>query len=180
MDIVPTGVMFANADATTARRNWHCFFFQLADLPEMWLSSNIPEYLAWSFRNAAYNPAAIEPEAVDEYVRVFSLPGTIRSCLEDYREGGAVDSPRDLEDLVAGRKITAPTLVLWGQHGSLGGRGGEWVMDVWREWCTDVRGNPLQIAATICQRNYRRSSSRRCWGSSVRIRRRRPQGLPMA
>jgi hypothetical protein len=62
------------------------------------LSSNISEYLAWSFRNAVYNPAAIEPEAVDEYVRVFSLPGTIRSCLEDYREGAAVDSPRDLKN----------------------------------------------------------------------------------
>ena len=112
MDIVRTGVMFANVDATTARRNWRWFFFQLADLPEMWLSSNIPEYLAWSFRNATYNPAAIEPEAVDEYVRVFSLPGTIRSCLEDYRAGAAVDSPRDLEDMAAGRKITAPTLDL--------------------------------------------------------------------
>ena len=76
------------------------------------MSSNISEYLAWSIRNAACNPAAIEPEAVDEYVRVFSLPGTIRSCLEDDRVGAAVDSPRDLKKLAEGRKITAPTLDL--------------------------------------------------------------------
>ncbi|MSQ06712.1 MAG: alpha/beta hydrolase [Dehalococcoidia bacterium] len=141
LDIVPTGVVFDNTNAQLARSQWHWFFFQLADLPELLLGSNISGYLDWTFRNGSFQRHAFDAPAVAEYVRIFSLPGSIRCALEDYRAGGAADWQNDRADAAAGRQMRSPTLVLWGAEAGLGRA---WpVLDVWREWATDVRGEAI-------------------------------------
>ena len=142
MDIVPTGVVFEHTNADVARGNWHWFFFQLPDLPERLLGADPRGYLEWGFRNGSFNPAAIDKDAVDEYVRAFSLPGTIRCALADYRAGATTDRELDKADAGAGRKLEPPTLVLWGAEGGLPRL---WpVMEIWRQWAKDVRGEAIE------------------------------------
>jgi haloacetate dehalogenase len=46
-----------------------------------------------------------------------------------------------MADKAEGRKIACPLLVLWSGRGAID----DWygVLDVWREWATDVRGEAL-------------------------------------
>jgi len=141
MDIVPTGVVFENTNADVARGNWHWFLFQLPDLPERLIGADPRGYLEWAFRNGSFNPRAIDVEAVNEYLRAFTLPGTIRCTLEDYRAGATTDREMDRADADAGRRLEPPTLVLWGADGGLPRL---WpVMDIWRKWAKDVRGEAI-------------------------------------
>lgn len=43
-------------------------------------------YLAWLFANKSVRGWTIDPAALDEYVRVFSLPGAARAGFDYYRE----------------------------------------------------------------------------------------------
>ena len=66
-------------------RNWHFFFNALPDLPEALISGRERTWLTWLFNAKARNPTAIEPEAVDEYVRCYSAPGGLRGGFGYYR-----------------------------------------------------------------------------------------------
>lgn len=52
----------------------------------------------------------------DEYLRHYNLE-CIHAICEEYRAGECIDRFLDKEDLDAGKKITAETLVLWGANG---------------------------------------------------------------
>jgi haloacetate dehalogenase len=55
-----------------------------------------------------------------EYLRTFATSAGIQATCEDYRAGFFIDLPHDTADVAAGRKITCPTLILWGLHGTVG------------------------------------------------------------
>jgi haloacetate dehalogenase len=80
-------------------------------------------------------------DAMAEYVRCFSDPEVIHASCEDYRAGAFVDCQLDEADLAAGRKIGCPVLALWGDQGRPHKR--RQVMETWRRWATDVRGEGL-------------------------------------
>ncbi len=130
LDIAPTYDVFASVSADTALARWHWFFHQLPDLPEALTAGREELYLRYLYRAWAYNPAAIEEEAVQEYVRCFRQPGAMRAGFEDYRAGATVDLEHDGAD--RDKKIAAPTLVLWGQ-----GRRAQAndMLGVWRARC---------------------------------------------
>jgi pimeloyl-ACP methyl ester carboxylesterase len=67
-----------------------------------------------------------------------SQPGALRAGFEDYRAGGTVDLAHDRAD--AGRRIKAPTLVLWATEGGDAKTG---VLDIWRQAAQDVRGEGI-------------------------------------
>src|SRR5262249_8995064 len=60
-------------------------------------------------------PAAIEEEAVQEYVRCFRQPGAMRAAFDDYRAGATFDLEQDGAD--RDKKVAAPTMILWGEAG---------------------------------------------------------------
>ena len=74
------------------------------------------------YKSWALDPAAIEEEAVQEYVRCFRQAGAMRAAFDDYRAGASIDLEHDGAD--RDRKIAAPTLVLWAGSG----RPGPWVL----------------------------------------------------
>src|SRR5437762_12209479 len=98
-------------DQTSARARWHWLFHQVPDLPEALTAGREEVYLRYMYRAWALNPAAIEEEAVQEYVRCFRQPGAMRAGFEDYRAGATVDLEHDGAD--RDKKIGVPTLVLW-------------------------------------------------------------------
>ena len=74
-----------------------------------------------------------------EYLRAFTLPGTIRAGLEDYRAAATRDFEDDERDL--GKRLRCPVLVLWGEFGKMHA-----IFDVtatWKEKADTVQGHPL-------------------------------------
>lgn len=56
--------------------------------------------------------------------------------MEDYRAGASIDLEHDAADAEAGNRITAPTLVLWGESGVVGANA-ESPLEVWRRAAAD-------------------------------------------
>lgn len=139
LDIVPTHTLFSRTGRELAAAYWHWFFFQVPDLPEIMIEATLEPFLRAMFRALSSVAGAIEEEAIQEYLRVFRLPGTIRATLDDYRATATRDFDDDEADLA--RRVTCPTLAIWGEFGKM-----HTLFDVlatWKEKATDVRGHPV-------------------------------------
>jgi haloacetate dehalogenase len=139
LDIVPTHTVFRDAGKELAAAYWHWFFFQVPDLPEIMLANSAEPFLRQMFRALCFRQDAIEEPMFREYLRAFTLPGTIRAGLEDYRAAATVDLADDERDL--GRQLACPVLAIWGEHGKM-----HTLFDVlatWKEKASRVSGHPL-------------------------------------
>ncbi len=135
LDIAPTYDIFETLDQHRARRIWHWLFHQVPDLPEALTAGREDVYLRYLFRAWALNPAAIEEDAVQEYLRCFRQAGAMRAAFDDYRAGGTADLEHDGAD--RNRKVAVPTLVLWG--GSRTPQNAD-MLGVWKARCERVEG----------------------------------------
>ncbi|MGY1831150.1 alpha/beta fold hydrolase [Geodermatophilus sp. SYSU D01180] len=140
MDVIPTGEVWARADARFALGYWHwAFLAQPHPLPEQLIGAD-PEFFLF---DAEFGGAIrrFPPAAVADYVRCARDPATIRAMCEDYRAGATCDRQWDDEDHAAGRRISCPTQVLWAGRGALAA----WydTLAIWRDWATDVSGRAL-------------------------------------
>jgi len=138
LDILPTRTVFDTLDREVALNTWHWLFLPVPDLAERLISADPEAVLRFFLRGWAANPHAIEEAAVEEYLRCFRLPGTIRATCADYRAGATVDLEQDADDEEA--RIEAPLQVLWGSHGKLDARG---PLEVWRGKAASVEGHAL-------------------------------------
>ena len=139
LDIVATHTLFKETGKELAAAYWHWFFFQTPDLPELMLNAVPEPFLRHMFRALSFRAGAIEEPMLKEYLRAFTLPGTIRAGLEDYRAAATLDCEDDERDLT--KKLRCPTLVLWGEFGKMHS-----LFDVlakWREKGERVEGHPI-------------------------------------
>ena len=139
LDIVPTHTVFRDAGRELAAAYWHWFYFQVPDLPELMIGAAPEPFLRYMLRGWAYHAGAIEEPMVQEYLRAFTLPGTIRAGLEDYRAAATRDFEDDERDLAL--KVRCPVLAIWGEYGKM-----HTLFDVlasWREKALNVRGHAL-------------------------------------
>ncbi len=135
LDNVPTLVIFERMDATVARGNWFFIFNQVADLPEALIAGREEIWLQFILQGWTYDPEVLTPEDLATYVRAYQKPGTVRGAMCDYR-AGKEDVAQDKADRE--KKITCPTLALWGEDFELVGRMFD-VADIWRTMTTDLR-----------------------------------------
>ena len=91
---------------------WHVRFHQVRDLPERLVSGNEEAYLKWFYREGAYDPSAIDREALDEYVRSYSAPGGLRGGFEYYR---AYEEDAEHNSEHAETDLEMPVLALGGE-----------------------------------------------------------------
>jgi haloacetate dehalogenase len=91
-----------------------------APLPETLIEANPEQYLrsVMGSRSAGMQP--FTEEAFAEYLRCLQLPGSARGICEDYRASATIDLQHDEADLLAGRQLDLPLLVLWGAEGIVG------------------------------------------------------------
>ena len=137
LDISPTLAMYTQTTEAFARAYWHWFaLIQPYPLPEQLIESNPEQYA----RGVMCRAAGLEPFGEDglaEYVRCLAIPGTARGICEDYRASATIDLDHDREDIAAGRKVTRPLMVFWGDKGIVGK-----LFDPiaeWRKVATDFR-----------------------------------------
>lgn len=150
LDIAPTLAMYEGTTEEFARAYWHWFFLiQPPPLPEALIESEPGRYVRSVMGRRHAGLAAFTPEALAEYERCASIPGTAQSICADYRASAGIDLDHDREDIAAGRKVTQPLRVLWGEHGTV-----EKCFDVlalWRERAQDVTGAALPCGHYIAE-----------------------------
>lgn len=123
LDIVSTYDMYAlsTREFSKALFQWY-FFTQEYPLPEDMIMASRDQFFRYSLHIARYHSendtqaSAFPPEIYQEYLRCYDRD-TIHAICEEYRAGETVDLVLDAEDIQAGRKIQAQTLVLWGGNG---------------------------------------------------------------
>ncbi len=141
LDISPTKKMYDSTDREFAQAYYHWFFLiQPNPLPERLIGSQAEFYLLKKMGSGSAGMAPFTEEALVEYVRCFT-PESIHGSCEDYRAAASIDLEHDRADMQAGRKVTCPLLVLWGQQGVIA-RCFHPIVD-WREVATIVRGRAL-------------------------------------
>jgi len=139
LDIVPTHTIFSRTGRELAAAYWHWFYFQAPDLPEIMIRNSAEPFLHTMFRSLSWRPDAIDDLLFAEYLRAFTLPGTIRCGLEDYRAAATIDYEDDERDL--GTKLSCPVYTIWGQFGKMESLFD--VVDTWKEKADNVIGKSL-------------------------------------
>ncbi|MFK4265323.1 alpha/beta fold hydrolase [Streptomyces milbemycinicus] len=90
---------------------WHLGFYFQPDVPEMLIAGHERELITYMLKNERSHPDTATAEAVDEYVRCYSMPGGIRSMLAIYR-AMLVDAEQNRQ--AAQKKLDIPVLALGG------------------------------------------------------------------
>jgi haloacetate dehalogenase len=150
LDIAPTLAMYDHTTDAFARAYWHWFFLiQPAPLPESLIELDPVRYMHSLMGKRYAGLSAFTPTALAEYERCAQIPGTATSMCEDYRAAATIDLVHDRADVAAGRKLTQPLRVLWGDHGAVGKCFD--VLALWRERATDVSGASLPCGHYIAE-----------------------------
>lgn len=150
LDIAPTLAMYRNTTEAFARAYWHWFFLiQPPPLPEALIASDPRRYVRSVMGARHAGLAAFAPESLAEYERCAALPGTAESICADYRASAGIDLQHDQADQEAGRRLTQPLRVLWGEHGAVG-RCFD-VQSLWRAAATDFSGRSLPCGHYIAE-----------------------------
>lgn len=93
---------------------WYFFFHQIAGLPETLVSGRERIYLEHFYRHWSHRDDWLSQDDLQEYARAYATPGALRGGFEHYRAALNADVEQWKQD--AGRTISTPTLVLWGEN----------------------------------------------------------------
>lgn len=141
LDIIPTYAMWANATAASAMGGYHWYMLaQPYPLPETLIGGNPDFYLRHCIQSWAAPGFVFDESDVADYVGCFSDPSAIHGSCEDYRSGWTRDRVYDTADVEAGRKITQPALILWGEKSGFARAN---PLAQWQAWCADMRGHAV-------------------------------------
>jgi haloacetate dehalogenase len=151
LDIVPTRHALRNVDKDFGLGYWHWFFLaQPEPLPEHQLGADPVGWVRGRLSTWRRGGQPFDPQAVEEYLRCFKDPAMIHATCEDYRAAVGTDLDDDDAAAARGQRVTAPTLVLWGEHGFVGRHYGD-VTAVWREYADNVEGRSLQCGHFLAE-----------------------------
>ena len=149
LDIAPTLAMYEQTTQAFARAYWHWFFLILpAPVPETMIGADPKFLLRKKMGSGSAGMKPFTAEAWAEYERCFTAEAIHSSC-EDYRAAAGIDLEHDRADRDAGRKVEAPLLALWGEHGIIG-RCFEPLAE-WKRVARDVRGRALPSGHYIAE-----------------------------
>ncbi len=90
---------------------WHLGFYFKPDIPEMLIAGHERELITYMTKAERLFPDTASPDAIEEYVRCYSMPGGIRSMLAVYR-AILVDGEQNRESFKT--KLDLPVLALGG------------------------------------------------------------------
>ena len=152
LDIAPTLSMYNNTSEAFAKAYWHWFFLiQPPPLPEALIESDPARFVRSVMGKRHAGLAAFAPQALAEYERCATIPGTAHSICEDYRASASIDLDHDRADVAARRQLQQPLRVVWGEHGAVGQCFD--VLGLWRARARDVNGRALPCGHYIAEEN---------------------------
>ena len=150
LDIAPTLAMYRQTHEAFARAYWHWFFLiQPAPLPERFIEADPVLYVREVMGRRHAGLAAFAPQALADYERCMTLPGSAHAVCEDYRASAGIDLEHDEADRLADRRLTMPLRVLWGAQGVVG-RCFD-VLALWREVALQASGRALDCGHYIAE-----------------------------
>jgi haloacetate dehalogenase len=139
LNIVPTVDQFARMGGGPSLGYWPWFLLaQPAPFPERLIGGDPDALLEHVFGTWPSDPNAIGPESRSAYRRAMT-PATIAAMCADYRASFHLDREHDVEDRTAGRRITAPVLVVTGEDETQLAD----APDAWRAWAEDLTATRL-------------------------------------
>ena len=142
LDISPTLSMYEQTSMEFARLYWWWFWLiQPAPFPENMVAGAPENFLR---KKIGWGHGGLTPfteETFAAYLSYVSDPATMHAMCEDYRAAASIDLEHDRADRAAGRRITCPVNVLWGEFGVVN-RCFKPLVD-WRQVADDVCGRTL-------------------------------------
>lgn len=154
LDILPTVEVWDAMRADSARKSYHWLFLaQPTPMPETMIAADPDFYIDHTLASWTGDKTLdrLSPDALAHYRSFFRERQRIHAVCEDYRAGFTFDRTLDGQDRDGGRRIAAPTLVLWGSDYL--GTGALNPLDVWRRWCTDVTGQEIISGHFLMEEN---------------------------
>ena len=137
LDIVPTHTVLSDVSLGWGLESYHWFFMaQKAPFPERLIGADLDFYIRYKLDKKDVGLEIFTPEAMAEYGRC-TTHEQIHAVCEDYRATVTLDFALDSADH-GNRKITCPTLVLWGSNSHCGRHFRP--LDAWSQWCEDLCG----------------------------------------
>jgi haloacetate dehalogenase len=145
LDIAPTDGMYGKTTEEFATRYfWWFFQIQPAPFPERMIGALPEVYLRDHLDVQSKTPGAVTPIAFLEYLRCYTLPGSIHAICEDYRAAATID--RQLLQ-ATNKKIQQPLMAIWGAKGTVGQLFD--VVPMWQRDAESVNGRPLPCGHLI-------------------------------
>lgn len=142
MDIIPALDFYEASNAEIAQDYFYfSFLTQDHPIPERLISGGPAGFLRLILEGLSDKPVGYDPMAMAVYLAANTKPDAITAMCECFRAGFHIDRLHDIEDRRNGRRITCPTLVMWGEKGVVGKHFD--VESIWRGWCTRPSFAPI-------------------------------------
>ena len=154
IDILPTVEVWDALRWKNAIGSYHwAFLAQPSPMPETLIAADPAYYVSHTIASwtADKTLGAISPEALQHYRAALRAPERIHAVCEDYRAGATFDYLADDADRKAGRRITCPTLFLWGSEYI--GKSAASPVDVWRRWAPDLTFAEIKSGHFLAEEN---------------------------
>ncbi|PST22696.1 alpha/beta hydrolase [Rhizobium sp. JAB6] len=146
IDSIPIIEHLERMDWRFARDWYHWFFFAQKEKPEQAINAD-PQ--AWYSR---IRPDLMGKEAYDDLLAAIHDPAVIHGMIEDYRAGLTVDREDELQDRLAGKRVTCPLLCLWSTRDDLEDFFGD-PREIWRSWAVNVTGHGIESGHHVAEEN---------------------------
>jgi haloacetate dehalogenase len=137
VDMLPQHHLLNNVTRQWAKFSWHWFFMtQDAPTPERMMDADPEFFILRKLSKTAQGTSFFGPEALADYIRCIKNPATTHAMCEDYRATFGIDLDMDTADFDAGRRVTTPSLILWGEKGGVGRNHN--AAEVWGRYATNI------------------------------------------
>lgn len=153
LDILPTIEYWKRMDHAFAMKIYHWMFLaQPAPLPEILIGAAPDFYIDHTLASwtKTKDLSDFSADALEAYRAQARDEGTLKAMCDDYRAGESVDLVHDQADFGV-RKISCPSLVLWGDAGIA--TDAATPLDTWRHWCDQVKGEGLDCGHFMAEEN---------------------------
>lgn len=142
MDIIPALDFYENANAQVAQDYFYfSFLTQDYPVPETLIAGNPAAFLRLILNGLSDMRVHYNALALQAYLSANTTPEAITAMCECFRAGFHIDQQHDEADRIAGKKITCPTLVMWGTKGVVGKHFD--VERIWHQWCDQPQFAPM-------------------------------------
>lgn len=136
-DILPTHHVLTHATYQWALNSSHWFFMaQAYDIPEKLIEGKEDYYILKKLTKLGIGKGGFSEETLKEYARCCT-PENIHGVCEDYRAAVTIDMAMDTADFEAGRKITCPAAIYWGEYSHT--RKYFDPLKAWPQYCADIK-----------------------------------------